>query len=866
MLSLLPLNSLAGDSGSPEDEGKSYYTPEEISSLCGIPVDLDEMVKVLARQDSMYKEYNASKARALGKALVVPDWKSLMSPIENQGSCKNCWAHAATGVTEGLLHYLHGSNVGIDLDELSIVYNSSCSDGSCDEGGWPSCALSYIQSDKVPSESGMNSFPNYDHAYSTITGQSYVYGINAIKSALNNSPVVGCFYVYDDFSPFFATNPTGIYEYDGISSYRGGHAVVIVGYNDGQQYWLCKNSWGSAWADNGYFRIAYGECGIETWHCRIASVNESCFAKITPGLISSLSTALSYPFVDSEWAYLTDNYTLTDNITVSADRTLSLQSGTTITMNGKYIKSTGGTIIDNGATWNPNITIDDSGSENDHYGTIQSAINDAALYGYGVTVMVSSGTYNEQISMKEDVDVWAVDYTIPGNTVIDVGLGYTTAVTFDGIANAQLRGFTLRGYAGVYCSDSSSPVTVGNLIKNCIIEDSEHGVYCYNSSPRIKENLITDCTYGLMLYNSSNPILRGDWGANTINGSGQGVRCISGSVPELGVYYPGEWGQNQIVTSGYDIYISSSNPEALTIHAQKNWWGPDEEEPSIYYGKPSWNVIWQPALAKIVASRSEDPEVVQYRSSSLLLSKGEYSEAIAGFKGVIEAYPRSNAAEASLTELIFAYREMGAEGECLAYLEETARRHSDTSLGEAALRASVSVLRRLYLGQKALERVSELLEKFKGTQWERDLFFSKGMIYKHNLKAHKKATAVFEEFVRRYPEDIVADFARLELGYDPLLSKEISPAAHAFLIYPNPANPTATVHFELPQTASVSLVIYNLLGQSVRTLVQEVKEAGSHTVLWDGRDAQGGAVGSGLYFARMEAGGAVHTRKLMLIR
>jgi len=160
MLSLLPLNSLAGDSGSPEDEGKSYYTPEEISSLCGIPVDLDEMVKVLARQDSMYKEYNASKARALGKALVVPDWKSLMSPIENQGSCKNCWAHAATGVTEGLLHYLHGSNVGIDLDELSIVYNSSCSDGSCDEGGWPSCALSYIQSDKVPSESGMNSFPN----------------------------------------------------------------------------------------------------------------------------------------------------------------------------------------------------------------------------------------------------------------------------------------------------------------------------------------------------------------------------------------------------------------------------------------------------------------------------------------------------------------------------------------------------------------------------------------------------------------------------------------------------------------------------------------------------------------------------------
>ena len=219
-----------------------------------------------------------------------------------------------------------------------------------------------------------------------------------------------------------------------------------------------------------------------------------------------------------------------------------------------------------------------------------------------------------------------------------------------------------------------------------------------------------------------------------------------------------------------------------------------------------------------------------------------------------------------MTELIFAYRELGAEKECLAYLEETARRHSDISLGGVALRASVSVLRRLGHGQKALVRVSELLEKFKGTQWERDLFFSKGMIYKHNLKAREKATAVFEEFVRRYPEDIVADFARLELGYDPLLSKEISPAEHALLIYPNPANPTATIYVELPQTANVSLVIYNLLGQNVRTLVHEAREAGRYSVVWDGRDAQGVAVGSGLYFARLEVEGTVHTRKLLLLR
>ena len=141
-------------------------------------------------------------------------------------------------------------------------------------------------------------------------------------------------------------------------------------------------------------------------------------------------------------------HALTGNVTVPSGVSLTILAGTTITMNGHYLKSTGGTIIDNGATWNPNIK-----NENGYYATIQSAINDAALYGYPTTVDVGPGTYNEQVVMKEDVDLWAVDHGCPGNTVIDVGLGYTTAVSFNGIANARVRGFTLRGYAAVYCSD-----------------------------------------------------------------------------------------------------------------------------------------------------------------------------------------------------------------------------------------------------------------------------------------------------------------------------------------------------------------------------------------------------------------------------
>ncbi len=508
-----------------------------------------------------------------------------------------------------------------------------------------------------------------------------------------------------------------------------------------------------------------------------------------------------------------------------------------------------------------------------NYSTIQAGINAAERYGYGVTVMVSSGAYNEQVSMKEDVDVRAVDYANPSNTVIDVGLGYTTAVSFDGIANARLRGFTLRGYAAVYCSDSSSPAPSGNVIWDCVIHDSEHGVYCTNSSPRLKGTTITNCTCGLMQYDSSNPILREPWGLNTIEGSGQAARCITGSKPELGVYSFWEWGRNNILTSGYDIYISSSNPEGLTIYAQKNWWGGGN--PSIYFGKPSWEVIWQPALSgpagKVVASGSADPGVEQYRGSSLLLSKGDYSEAIAGFKGVIEEYPLSMAAEASLTELIFAYREMGAERECLAYLEETAQRHWDIPLGGTALRASVSVLRRLDLGQKALDRVSELLDRFRDTKWERDLLFSKGMIYKHNLKAHEKATAVFEEFVRSYPEDIVADFAKLELGYDPTQSGREKPGAQAVSTVslsqntPNPFNAQTVISFALPQSAFVRLEVYNILGQKVRTLSETQMKAGKHSAIWDGKDSSGREVSSGIYLYCLKTDGEILRAKKMLL-
>lgn len=88
--------------------------------------------------------------------------------------------------------------------------------------------------------------------------------------------------------------------------------------------------------------------------------------------------------------------------------------------------------------------------------------------------------------------------------------------------------------------------------------------------------------------------------------------------------------------------------------------------------------------------------------------------------------------------------------------------------------------------------------------------------------------------------------------------------------YPNPFNAGTTIKYEAKPTSSpfdkVSLKVYNILGQEVRTLVEEPQGVGFYTVDWDGTDNRGGKVASGLYFYRLAAGEFTQTRKMALVK
>jgi len=84
--------------------------------------------------------------------------------------------------------------------------------------------------------------------------------------------------------------------------------------------------------------------------------------------------------------------------------------------------------------------------------------------------------------------------------------------------------------------------------------------------------------------------------------------------------------------------------------------------------------------------------------------------------------------------------------------------------------------------------------------------------------------------------------------------------------YPNPFNPETTIHFSLQKDSRVTLDIYNIKGQLVRSLLNDFYKEGTHLILWNGKDDRGVTVSSGVYFYRMIADGYNGVRKMVLMK
>ena len=133
-----------------------------------------------------------------------------------------------------------------------------------------------------------------------------------------------------------------------------------------------------------------------------------------------------------------------------------------------------------------------------------------------------------------------------------------------------------------------------------------------------------------------------------------------------------------------------------------------------------------------------------------------------------------------------------------------------------------------------------------------------------------KVLQEFEENARfEIADGIVFDHEQLPNPVVALgsLSVESTPTEFALLQnFPNPFNPETTIKYNLAEGTNVSLRIYNVVGQVVRTLVAEQQSAGRYTVRWNGSDDRGVSVSSGIYFYELRSQGFQDVKKLMLLK
>jgi putative hemolysin len=229
------------------------------------------------------------------------DWRNYngqnwMTSVKDQGYCGSCWAFSAVGTTEAV-HNIAAGNPSLDLDLSEEYLVSDCYteyDQSCC-GGWQDEALGFIRDSGIPDElclpyvsyecfcgaSGCDTaYCDYDTggscANATCSDRCADWasrlqtidstgGVSTVPSQIkqyliDKGPLSVAMGIGDDVGGAF----DGSNVYRCTDDYTLNHAVVIAGYNDAGGYWIVKNSWGTYWTPDGYFKVGYGECGIQS--------------------------------------------------------------------------------------------------------------------------------------------------------------------------------------------------------------------------------------------------------------------------------------------------------------------------------------------------------------------------------------------------------------------------------------------------------------------------------------------------------------------------------------------------------------------------------------------------------------------------
>lgn len=249
----------------------SSLSTEEQRAHLGVLVSPEEMRRLAeeTRLNAAF-ELQARGAAAVGAPASV-DWRNnggnFVTPVKNQGGCGSCVGFCTCATMESAVRIkLANPSFAIDLSEGFCQF---CGGGSC--GGWGlTSGLDFAKSTGVTDEACMpyqatnmncaaSRCTDWQNRLTKISSYTAHSTMEARKNAIATlGPVLAGMAVYSDFFSYAG----GVYKKTAGATLAGYHCICCVGYNDAQQCWILKNSWGTGWGAGGFVQIGYGQADL----------------------------------------------------------------------------------------------------------------------------------------------------------------------------------------------------------------------------------------------------------------------------------------------------------------------------------------------------------------------------------------------------------------------------------------------------------------------------------------------------------------------------------------------------------------------------------------------------------------------------
>jgi C1A family cysteine protease len=464
------------------------------------------------------------------------DWREMngTTPARNQGGCGSCWAFAAVGQLES--HVLIYDDRPEDLSEQQVLSCNSAGAGC--GGGWAGAAYEVFLDPGCVHEACMPYNPGGDppciedecFPHGRISGYSWIgSNVNDVKEALLSGPVWTSMTVYENFYDY----QYGCYR--GGSVVSGGHAVLIVGWDDDicGGAWIIKNSWGAGWGTDGFGLIQWFAADIGYNNYQINYIPGTVYVRVdSPNGGETADVGEIYPI----------NWTTMRETPDSVSILLSIDGGD----NYDYTVATGLAGVTSYDWTVPELPVRTARIRIvAYYGGEIAGFDysdaDFRIQGKPYRYVSPTGANIYPYSLPEwaAIDIQdAIDAADPGDSVMVEGSTYNTALIVDTPAyllGGWSPGFTERDpatyvttlqYAGslvsfMYCGSGWCGIegftlyagtgTIAMLPDHAVYGG---GVFSYQSSPVIKNNIITSCGV-----------------ANPLNYSaGGGICCFDGTA------------------------------------------------------------------------------------------------------------------------------------------------------------------------------------------------------------------------------------------------------------------------------------------------------------------------------------------------